>query len=382
MCGIFYLRNKSQNNKLTLGGVAKGEDRRRNDSSIMRLKLVTQGRGITLKWITRRGVWIPSGLAIVLIIWIGYQYSNNFNSGDTDVDFPIKPITLIVPYAAGGGTDITARAIAAAAEKHLSQPIVVVNRTGGGGSVGLMEGANAKGDGYTLTYLPVELTTLPHMGLLPITYEAFKPIAQTNFDPSAITVRAEAPWQTVNEFLDFAKMHPGEVKMGNAGTGSIWHLAAVTLERETGVAFEHIPFEGGGPAVSALMSGFVDAVPVSPAEVKKYVEEGKLRTLAITADQPSEALPGVRTLEEQTGLHVNFTGTWRGLAVPKDTPDEIAEQLAIAFIKGTEDVEFRQYMKLNGLGLLVKDGAGFTQQMKESHDLFGKIIPELGLSRH
>ncbi|MRN56597.1 tripartite tricarboxylate transporter substrate binding protein [Paenibacillus sp. LC-T2] len=318
---------------------------------------------------------------VLLLILIGTRMSGDHNRSGESADFPKKPITLIVPYAAGGGTDLTARALAKATEEFLRQPIIVVNRTGGGGSVGLMEGANAKGDGYTVTFLPAELTILPHLGLLPITYEKFKPIAQINFDPSAITVRAEAPWQTVNEFLDFAKAHPGELKMGNAGTGSIWHLAAVTLERETGVKFAHIPFEGAGPAVSALMDGFVDAVPVSPAEVKKYVDEGKLRTLAINADKRSEALPGVPTLEEQTGIHVNFTGTWRGLAVPKDTPDEIAELLAGAFIKGTEDKEFRDYMKMNGLGLLVKDGKAFAQQLKESDDLFAKMIPELGLSR-
>jgi len=337
-----------------------------------------------MKPISKRGVraiWIASGLAVLFIIGIGYWYSGSLNSNTGEADFPEKPITLIVPYAAGGGTDITARALAKAAEKYLNQPIIVVNRTGGGGSVGLMEGANAKGDGYTVTFLPAELTTLPHLGLLPITYEAFKPIAQTNFDPSAITVRAEAPWQTVNEFLDFAKEHPGEIKMGNAGTGSIWHLAAVTLEQGTGVKFAHIPFEGAGPAVSALLSGFVDAVPVSPAEVKKYVDEGKLRTLAINADKRSEALPGVPTLEEQTGIYVNFTSTWRGLAVPKDTPNEIADLLAAAFIKGTEDGEFRVTMQLNGLGLLVKDGKDFAKQLKESHDLFAKMIPELGLSR-
>ncbi|WP_379128337.1 tripartite tricarboxylate transporter substrate binding protein [Paenibacillus sp. sgz500958] len=328
-----------------------------------------------------RWVWIIAALAVLLIIGIGYRYSSPLNSGNGDIDFPRKPITLIVPYAAGGGTDITARALAKATEKVLGQPVVVVNRTGGGGSVGLMEGANAKGDGYTVTFLPAELTTLPHLGLLPITYEAFKPIAQTNFDPSAITVRAESPFKTVNEFLDYAKSHPGEIKMGNAGTGSIWHLAAVTLEQGTGVKFAHIPFEGAGPAVSALMSGFVDAVPVSPAEVKKYVDEGKLRTLAINADKRSEALPGVPTLEEQTGINVGFTSTWRGLAVPKDTPNEIAELLTSAFIKGTEDEEFRAAMKMNGLGLLVKDGKGFSRQLKESHDLFAKMIPELGLSR-
>jgi tripartite-type tricarboxylate transporter receptor subunit TctC len=330
---------------------------------------------------TIRNVCLAAGLAVLLTACKGDITSIPIGRDNKDTSFPEKAITLIVPYAAGGGTDITARALAKATEKQLKQPIVVLNRTGGGGSIGLMEGANAKGDGYTVTYLPVELTTLPHLGLLPITYEKFKPIAQTNFDPSAITVRAQAPWKTAGEFLDYAKSHTGEIKLGNAGTGSIWHLEAAMLEKGTGVTFTHIPFEGAGPAVSALMSGFVDAVTVSPAEVKTYVDQGKLRTLAIDADERSNALPDVKTLEEETGQHVSFVGTWRGLAVPKDTPDEITQILADAFIKATEDKEFREHMRDNGLGLLVKDGKGFSQQLKESHDLFAKLIPELGLSR-
>lgn len=326
-----------------------------------------------------RGMRVAAAVAVLTAVIIGFYRAADSERADTAADFPQKPVTLVVPYAAGGGTDKTARALAKAAEKHLSQPIMVVNRTGGGGSVGLMEGAQAKGDGYTVTYLVAELTTLPHLGLLPITYEDFKPIAQTNYDPSAITVRAGAPWKTVGEFLDYAKAHPGEVKMGNAGTGSIWHLAAITLERGTGVQFAHIPFEGAGPAVSALVSGFVDAVPVSPAEVKAYVDNGTLRTLAIDGDERSEALPDVPTLKEETGVDAEFIGTFRGLAVPKDTPDAIADQLAEAFIKGTEEKEFKDFMKENGLGIRVGDGKEFTRQLKENHDRFAKMIPELGL---
>ncbi|WP_438447293.1 tripartite tricarboxylate transporter substrate binding protein [Gorillibacterium sp. sgz5001074] len=332
-------------------------------------------------WRTVCSLSIASSLAAALTACQGEVLKQDGSRGGDTADFPARAITLIVPYSVGGGTDITARALAKAAEKELHQPVTVVNRTGGGGSIGLMEGAGAKGDGYTVTYLPAELTILPHLGLLPITYEKFTPIAQTNYDPSAITVRAEAPWKTASEFLAYAKDHPGELKMGNAGTGSIWHLAAVTLEKGTGVTFSHIPFEGAGPAVSALLSGFVDAVPVSPAEVKTFVEQGKLRTLAINDDKPSEALPGVPTLKEAAGIQARFIGTWRGLAVPKDTPDDIAEYLSKTFMKAAEDREFKDTMKANGLGLLVKDAKGFHQQLKESHDQFSKLIPELGLSR-
>lgn len=296
-------------------------------------------------------------------------------------DFPKKDVTLIVPYAAGGGTDSTARAIAKAAEKHLGQPIVVVNKTGGGGSVGFAEGANAKKDGYTVTMVTVELTTLPHLGRSPVTYENFKPIAQLNFDPAAITVRADAPWKTVQEFLDYAEANPSKVKVGNSGAGSIWHLAAAAIEKDAGIKFNHVPFDGAAPAVTALLGGHIDAVPVSPAEVKANVESGKLRTLAIVDAKQSEALPGIKTLEEETGIKTLYVGPWRGLVVPKDTPDDVVKVLTDAFMKGAEEQEFKDYMKKNGLGLVIKDSKGFESLMKEAHEAFGKIIPELGIKK-
>ncbi|TDF94529.1 tripartite tricarboxylate transporter substrate binding protein [Paenibacillus piri] len=302
-------------------------------------------------------------------------------SASKKVDFPKKAVTLIVPYAAGGGTDSTARALAKAAEKHLGQAVTVVNKTGGGGSVGMTEGANSKPDGYTVTMATVELTTLPHLGLSPITYENFKPVALVNYDPAAITVRADSQWKTMKEFLDYAKAHPGELKLGNSGTGAIWHLGAVTLEKGAGVKFNHIPFEGAGPAITALLGGHVDAVPVSAAEVKAQVDTGKLRALAINDSKPSAALPGVKTLKEETGLTVEVPGTWRGIAVPKDTPDEIVSILTDAFTKGASDQEFKDYMGKNGLGIEIKDAKSFGQHLKNNHDQFGKLIPELGLGK-
>ncbi|WP_047153881.1 tripartite tricarboxylate transporter substrate binding protein [Aneurinibacillus tyrosinisolvens] len=295
--------------------------------------------------------------------------------------FPKRSVTLLVPHAAGGGTDSTARALAKAAEKHLGKPIVVVNKPGGGGAIGMTEGAKSNPDGYMVTMATVELTTLPHMNLSQVTYKDFKPIAQINFDPAAITVRADAPYKNVKEFLDYAKANPGKVKMGNSGVGSIWHLAAAAVEKAAGVTFNHVPFDGGKPAVMALMGGHIDAVPVSPAEVKAQVEAGKLKTLAIIDAQPSEALPGVKTLEEETGIKATYVGPWRGVVVPKDTPDDVVKVLTDAFMKGAEEEEFKTYMKKNGLGLVVKDSEGFKKLIEDSHESFGKLIPELGLKK-
>ncbi|MCY9667822.1 tripartite tricarboxylate transporter substrate binding protein [Paenibacillus alginolyticus] len=296
-------------------------------------------------------------------------------------DFPKRAITLIVPYAAGGGTDATARALAKATEKQLGQSIAIVNKTGGGGAIGFTEGSIAKPDGYTVTMVTVELATLHHLGLTPITYKEFKPIAQINFDPSAITVKVDARWKTVKEFMEYAKAHPGEVKMGNSGPGSIWHLSAVSIEKSAGVTFNHVPFDGAGPAVVALMGGHIDAVPVSPAEVKTQVEGGKLRTLAIVDAKPSEAIPGVKTLEEEIGIKPNYLGPWRGLVAPKNTPDDVMKVLEDAFMKGANDPEFKDYMKKSGLGMVIKDNQGFGKLMEDSDKSFGELIPALGLAK-
>jgi len=300
-------------------------------------------------------------------------------SSETKTDFPKKAVNLIVPYAAGGGTDATARALAKEAEKHLGQSIAVVNKTGGGGAVGFTEGATAKPDGYTVTMVTVELTTLHHLNLTPVTYKEFKPIAQINFDPATITVRADSPWKTAQEFIDYAKAHPGEVKVGNSGPGSIWHLAAAALEKDAGLKFNHVPFDGAAPAVTALLGGHIDAVPVSPAEVKAQVDAGKLRTLAIVDDKPSDALPGVKTLEEETGIKTTYLGPWRGVVVPKDTPEDVVKVLTDAFMKAADEPAFKEYMNNNGLGIVIKNGADFEKLMEEADNSFGELIPALGL---
>ncbi|WP_281885159.1 tripartite tricarboxylate transporter substrate binding protein [Paenibacillus sp. YYML68] len=332
------------------------------------------------KWKAALAVTAIMGMT-VLTACGGTAPTSSGQSAASKVEFPTKPISLIVPFAAGGGTDTTARALAKSAEKYLKQPVTVINKTGGGGSVGMTEGSNAKSDGYTVTVVTVELTTLSHLGLSPITHQSFKPVGMMNYEPAAITVRADSPWKTMKEFLDYAKANPGQVKLGNSGTGAIWHLAAAGLEKGTGTKFNHIPFEGAAPAITALLGGHVDAVPVSPPEVKAQVESGKLRTLAILDDKPAAVLPGVKTLKEETGIEFSYIGTWRGLGVPKDTPDEIVQQLSDGFMKAVEDEEFKDFMKKNGLTIMAKDAKSFGQHLKDNHDKFGKLIPELGLAK-
>ncbi|GAA0321475.1 tripartite tricarboxylate transporter substrate binding protein [Bacillus carboniphilus] len=289
-------------------------------------------------------------------------------------DFPNKSIELIVPYAAGGGTDSLARSFAD--QTDIGESVAVVNREGGGGAVGMQNGANAKADGYTVSMVTVELLTLPHSGLAQFSYEDFQPIALLNEDPAAITVSADAPWNTIDEFIAAAKEE--NLKVGNSGTGAIWHLAASAFEQETGVTFNHVPFEGAAPAVTALLGGHIDAVAVSPAEVRTQVEAGELKVLAVMSDNRVEALPEVPTLKE-SGIDLSI-GTWRGLAVPKDTPEDVVQKLEESFGKTAQADAFKDTLNKLGLGYRYEDGEGFKALLKEQDELFAELIPSLELN--
>lgn len=215
-----------------------------------------------------------------------------------ETEFPSRTIDLVVPYQPGGGTDSLARTFADASRKHMSQSMVVVNRAGAGGAIGWTEVINAKPDGYKLAMLTVELLTLPSLGLARFNYDDFQPIAQLNADPAAITVKADAPWNSIEEFLAAAKKSPESVRVGNSGNGSTWHLAAAALEDKSGARSGHIPFQGAAPAVLALLGGHIEAVAVSPAEVSTYVQSGKLKMLMVMADQRVKGFAFKETVAE------------------------------------------------------------------------------------
>ncbi|WNF04748.1 tripartite tricarboxylate transporter substrate binding protein [Brevibacillus borstelensis] len=293
--------------------------------------------------------------------------------------YPKKQIELIVPYAAGGGTDAVARAFADSANKVLPQSIGVVNKTGGGGAVGMSEGAKAKPDGYKLTLVTVEMTTLPPLGLATFKPDDFKPVARLNADPAAITVSADAPWNTIEEFVAYAKENPGKVRIGNSGTGAIWHLAATALEQKIDTKFNHIPFDGANPAVTALLGGHIEAVSVSPAEVAAQVEAGKLKMLAVMADERLPKFKDVPTMKEK-GIDLSI-GTWRGIAVPKDTPDNVVTVLKDAAKKVTEDKAFTDVLEKMNLGVSYADDAAFSEAVKKDSELFTKLVSDLGLRK-
>ena len=291
--------------------------------------------------------------------------------------YPSKPIEIMVAFQPGGGTDSLARAYAEAAKKHTSQPVVVYNKPGASGAIGLADVVNSKPDGYKIAMLFVELIILPHLGITKITQDDFIPIARINADPAAITVRADSPYTSIEEFIAQAKNPASDIKVGNSGNGSIWHLAAASLAERTGAKFNHIPFQGAGPAVLALLGGHVDAVGVSPAEVAVHVASGKLRVLAVMADQRSKGFESVPTLKERK-IDLSI-GTWRGLGVAKGTPPEVVEAIKGITRKAINEPIMREVMDKLNLGYSYAEDSAFKAQLVRDDETFRQLVVRLNL---
>jgi tripartite-type tricarboxylate transporter receptor subunit TctC len=289
--------------------------------------------------------------------------------------FPTKEVSIIIPYAPGGATDLIFRALAASTEKYLGRAVVVLNKAGGGGAIGVVEAQRAKPDGYTLLSAITPLTILPHQVKTTFTYRDFEPIINVVQDPVMFQVRADAPWKTLKEFLDYAKKNPDLITVGNSGAGGGVHLIALAFEKAAGVRFNHIPFAGGGPSVTALLGGHINAVSVSPPEGIPQVKAGKLRIIALFSENRMTDFPNVPTVREQG---VDFVlGQWRGLAAPKGTPPEAIRILHDAFKKGMEDPAFVRNAADMSITLSYIGPADFGRLMAADHERFGKLVAEI-----
>lgn len=295
--------------------------------------------------------------------------------------YPSRPIELIVPVAAGGGTDIVGRAFANTAKNHLpQQSMIVLNKPGASGAIGTAELINASPDGYKIGIIICELTIIPHLGVTKHTASDLRPIAQLNADPSAITVRADAPWQTIEEFLDDARTRKEPVAIANAGVGSIWHMAAAAFANETDINVNHVPYLGAAPAVIGLLGGHVDAIAVSPGEVAQHVAAGKMRTLAVMADERvGGVFSEVPTLKERNiDLSV---GVWRGLAVPKTTPEDVVRVLSDVAQKTANDPAFKDTLAKANLGWAFADAQAFQAVIDRDREFYATLVPRLDLQQ-
>ena len=294
--------------------------------------------------------------------------------------FPTKPITVIVPFAAGGGTDAVARALGKSAEPVFGQPVTVVNKVGANGATGMTEGLNANPDGYTVTMITVETVMNPIIGAVPWKPADFKAVMLLNSDVAAVTVRADGPYKTFEDFMKAAKDNPGKVRVGANAPGAIWHLAALGLQDKAGVTFNIVPFPGGaGPAILDLLGGHIDAVTVSAAEVSQHVKSGKLKILAVIAKERMKSYPDVPTVKEK-GVDVEVM-TWRGLAVPSKTPDAVAKSIHDGFKKAMEDPKFVEFMDKGNFGIAYMSSQQFQQHMEDQTKQFRPLLEKAGLAK-
>ena len=295
-------------------------------------------------------------------------------------DYPNRPVELIVAASAGGGTDVVARAFAEAARKHLPQSMIVVNKPGASSAIGFADVANAKPDGYKVGVMSVNLVILPALGLMKVNADDFVPVARLNFDPAAITVRADAPWKTVEQFIADAKTKPGATQVGNGGVGDIWHVAAAAVEDRTGTQFNHIPFQGAAPAVTSLLGGHVDAITVSPGEVMQHVQAGKLRVLAIMADQRLGGTYANTPTLKECNIDLSI-GVWRGLSVPKGTPADVVQTLRTAAKAAAAEPAYKDTLAKANLGDSYADAEAFKANIESDRQSLKKVLEKLVIQK-
>jgi len=303
--------------------------------------------------------------------------------GSAHAAWPERPVTLVVPWGAGGGTDATARIIGALLEKELGQPVNVVNRTGGNGVVGHQAIAGAAPDGYTIGLATVEIAMMHHQGLTQLTPRNYTPIALMNFDPAALTVSAESPHKTFDDLLKAVKANPGKLKASGTGQGGIWHLGLAGMLGDLKLepnAVRFVPSNGAAPAMVDLAAGGVDVVAASLPEARSLIDAGKARPLVVMADAPASLYPKVPTLKSLTGS--NWTnGAWRGIVAPKNLPPEIQAKLALHLKKIYDSKEYKDFMSGRGFGVMYADSADFGKFMDKSDADMGKILKTLGMAK-
>ena len=289
------------------------------------------------------------------------------SSGVTAADepYPSRPITLVAPFPPGGIADLTGRPLAAAMEKVLKNPVALVNRQGAAGAVGMQSVAVSKPDGYTLLIALSSISIIPEadklFGRAPAyTVDQFAPIALLSADPTVLVVRAESPWKTAQEFIEDAKKRPGQISFSSSGVYGTLHMAMELLSQAAGIKLRHVPYAGGGPAVTALLGGHVDALASGPAAVIPQIKAGKLRPLAGWGAERIAALPDVPTFKELGHPTAEFY-IWAGVFAPKATPAPILAKLRETVRQAAGEPEFKDAMAKQETPIAFKQGDEFQR---------------------
>lgn len=302
-----------------------------------------------------------------------------FTSAGAQPAFPNKPVTLVVPFPAGGALDIVARALAEEMRKHLGQPVIVDNRAGAGGTVGSAQVARAPADGYTILLGSVATHAIAPGVYRNLTYDALKdfaPITQVTASPLLLASSATLNVKTLPELLAAARTQPGKLNYGSTGNGTAVHLAGAMLQSAARLDVVHVPYKGGPQAVNALITGEVAYMVVNVELVLPQVQGGKARALAVTGNRRLAALPDVPTLSE-AGLSGVDASTWFGLFAPAGTPKDVVGRLqrdATTALRTLKESFAKQ-----GDETVASTPDEFAAHVRAEHAKWGKLIKDLGV---
>lgn len=320
-------------------------------------------------------------LAVMALVCIG---AAGLFAGEAQAaeSYPTRPIQVIVPFPPGGVADLVGRPLVAALEKDLKQPVVIVNKTGAGGAVGMQAQAVARPDGYTLMVALSSISVMPEVDALfsrPPVYKLsdFAPIALLTSDPTVLVVSSKAPWKTVADFVADAKKRPGEIKYASSGVYGTMHVAMEMFAHDAGIKLRHIPTGGGGPALNALLGGHVDAISGGPNVSIPHIKAGTLKVLAGWGDKRLPALPDVPTLKELGYKNVEFY-IWSGFFAPAATPEPIIKVLREATAKAVQSPDFKSAMEKMATPIAYLDAPEFKKFWNQDADRLIKAVRNIG----
>ena len=295
--------------------------------------------------------------------------------------WPTRSITMIVPFPPGGLADLVARPVAEAMSRELGQPVVIENKAGAGGGIGMSLAAKSKPDGYTMVMALSSLTVLPEadvvLGRTPMFgLNDLRPVARYTADPTVLAVRAESPWKSVQEFVDDAKKRPGAINYGSSGNYGTMHVPMEILAQVSGSKLTHIPFTGAGPAVVALLGGQIDAVSTGPATVLQHVKAGKLRVLGHWGNSKLASMPEVTSLKD-AGFNAEYA-QWSGLFIPSATPEPVAQRIRAAARAAAQDAKVREVILGAGSPVQFQDSPDFEKYVQADAKRMVDVVKKIG----
>ncbi len=295
--------------------------------------------------------------------------------------YPTKPISLVVPFPPGGLADIVARPVAEALSRELGQAVVIENKPGAGGGIGMGAVAKSKPDGYTLLMALSSLTVIPEadaiLGRAPLfALGDLRPIARYTADPTVLAVRADSPWKSVQDFVEDARKRPGQIAYGSSGNYGTMHVPMEILAQAAGIKLNHIPFTGAGPAVVALLGGQIEAVSSGPATVLQHIKAGKLRALAHWGTGKLAALPDVPGLRE-LGFAADYA-QWSGLFAPSGVPDAVLQRVRAAARAAANDPKVKEVIGNAGSPVLFQDTPDFEKYVQDDARKMAEVVKRMG----